>query len=265
MALIVKDGKETRVPGRAIPEVQRREGALGKLDAISLGEFKKLPLLEKQEMLKYAVIQKRRARIDELVKAEFLDVLEGKIAKVHYWHFAQREDRSDVAHTPPIVAREEFPVVFHETQKAVVLFAMPTKYYKGIASTQAKYIILKTPEKDYVAAMPICAGCFGEEHADIVRLFRYVLKISKDIDLPEKKEDIRGGYVEIGNAITVDGRSDKYGEGPHDEVRALLREAAYSKLDTLLKTCREKGFKELEAVLVNISHEEGSGSDAPKN
>lgn len=264
MALIMKDGKEFRVPGRAIPEAQRREGALGKMDAMPLGEFRKLPLLEKQEMLEYAVLQKRGAQIDELVKAEFLDVLEGKASTVHFWGVDGKKDASGMVHYTAITARMEFPVAFYETPKATVLFAMPMPTGDYFPATQAKYIILKTPKKDYVVAIPVCVA---EYHEDAVRLFRYALKTSKNIDLPEKEEDIRGGYVYMmtrrylreEGGMLVKGRSEKYGEGPHAEVRALLGEAVRSKLDTLLKTCREKGrkkgFVDLEAALLQIAKE----------
>ncbi|MFA5929659.1 MAG: hypothetical protein WC861_02150 [Candidatus Micrarchaeia archaeon] len=54
MALKIVDGKETRVPGSAMPEGKRREGMLGKLDRMGLREFQKLPLLERESLLTMA-------------------------------------------------------------------------------------------------------------------------------------------------------------------------------------------------------------------
>ena len=51
MALKLVDGKETRVPGGAIPEGQRRQGALGKLDGMSLSEFRKMPPFDRHSLL----------------------------------------------------------------------------------------------------------------------------------------------------------------------------------------------------------------------
>ncbi|MFA5930381.1 MAG: hypothetical protein WC861_05860 [Candidatus Micrarchaeia archaeon] len=51
MALKLVDGKEMRVPGGAIPEGQRRQGALGKLDGMSLSEFRKMPLANREGLL----------------------------------------------------------------------------------------------------------------------------------------------------------------------------------------------------------------------
>ena len=40
-----------RMPGKAIPEAQQRKGALGRLDAVALSEFRKLPLLEREKLI----------------------------------------------------------------------------------------------------------------------------------------------------------------------------------------------------------------------
>lgn len=58
MAIIMKDGKEVRAPGRAIHEAQRREGALGKLDSISWRKFQKMPIAERRLMISEARVQK---------------------------------------------------------------------------------------------------------------------------------------------------------------------------------------------------------------
>ena len=54
----MKDNKEVRVPGRAIPTSKRREGALGKLDAMRLSRFQRLPLPEQQLLISDARMQK---------------------------------------------------------------------------------------------------------------------------------------------------------------------------------------------------------------
>jgi hypothetical protein len=62
MVLILKDGKELRVPGRAIPEAQLRQGVLGKIDAMPLGEFRNLPLLEREKLVAEARQDKLRGK-----------------------------------------------------------------------------------------------------------------------------------------------------------------------------------------------------------
>ena len=54
MALKLVDGKEIRVPGGAIPEGQRRKGILGKLDGMSLNEFRKMPLIDRLGLIHMA-------------------------------------------------------------------------------------------------------------------------------------------------------------------------------------------------------------------
>ena len=54
MALKLVDGKETRVPGNAIPKSQCRPGFYGKLDRVSFRRFQRLPLCERDAMLSKA-------------------------------------------------------------------------------------------------------------------------------------------------------------------------------------------------------------------
>ena len=133
---------------------------------------------------------------------------------------------------------------------------MQTKKYEGFGINDSKYIILKTSEKDYVAIIP--KDMYGM-HEEIVSLLKKMLKAAKNIDLPGDDQRISGGFVRMLNRFKVEGRSEKYGEGPHGKVRALLQEAILSNIDTLLNVCREKGFKDLEAVLVNIAKGENGG------
>ena len=42
---------EMRMPGKAIPEAERRRGALGKLDAMALSEFRKLSPLKRERLI----------------------------------------------------------------------------------------------------------------------------------------------------------------------------------------------------------------------
>ncbi|MFA5929414.1 MAG: hypothetical protein WC861_00875 [Candidatus Micrarchaeia archaeon] len=42
---------ETRVPGTAIPKAKQRRGVLGRLDAMTLSEFRKLPLLKREKLI----------------------------------------------------------------------------------------------------------------------------------------------------------------------------------------------------------------------
>ena len=65
MVLIMKDGKELRVPGSAIPEVQCRMGAFGKLDGMSFSRFQRLPLIERKLM----ILDARGEQIDSLMKS----------------------------------------------------------------------------------------------------------------------------------------------------------------------------------------------------
>ncbi len=51
MAWAIDGGRYVRRPGRAMPKEERRGGALGRLDSMSLREFQKLPLLERKELL----------------------------------------------------------------------------------------------------------------------------------------------------------------------------------------------------------------------
>ena len=51
MALKLVNGNEIRVPGRAIPVAQCREGILGKLDGMSLNEFRKMPLADRTGLI----------------------------------------------------------------------------------------------------------------------------------------------------------------------------------------------------------------------
>ena len=62
MALILVDGKQVRVPGGAIPEGQRRKGALGLLDRHSFREFQKLSLLSQIPILSDARQEKAEER-----------------------------------------------------------------------------------------------------------------------------------------------------------------------------------------------------------
>ena len=46
-----RDKIETRVPGKAIPKAKQRRGVLGRLDAMALSEFRKLPLLKREKLI----------------------------------------------------------------------------------------------------------------------------------------------------------------------------------------------------------------------
>jgi len=67
MALKIVDGKEKCVPEGAIPEAQRRQGALGTMDGMSLSEFRKMPLYEQLVLVSHA-----RAEAGNIKKAKFL-------------------------------------------------------------------------------------------------------------------------------------------------------------------------------------------------
>ena len=55
MAIVMKDGKEIRAPGRAIPVEKARKGILGIADAMPLGEFRKMPAEHRAIFLKDAL------------------------------------------------------------------------------------------------------------------------------------------------------------------------------------------------------------------
>ena len=54
MAIKLVNGNEVRVPGSAMPDGQRRQGMLGKLDGIGMREFQKLPIYEKKSLISSA-------------------------------------------------------------------------------------------------------------------------------------------------------------------------------------------------------------------
>jgi len=60
MALVVKDGKEIRVPGRPVEQEFRRKGILGIADAMPLSEFKAMDFQDRMSMLRDALIAKRK-------------------------------------------------------------------------------------------------------------------------------------------------------------------------------------------------------------
>ena len=55
MAIAMKDGKEIRVPGRAVPEAHARKGILGIADVMPLSEFRKMPRQDRAMLLKDAL------------------------------------------------------------------------------------------------------------------------------------------------------------------------------------------------------------------
>jgi len=75
MALKIVDGKETRVPGREVPEAQCRQGALGRLDRMDWREFQKIMPYSKKCLMKEARKEKREHR-RETTAAEALAMLE---------------------------------------------------------------------------------------------------------------------------------------------------------------------------------------------
>ena len=58
MAMVMKDGAEIRVPGRAIQESKARKGILGIADMLPLSEFRKMPLEDRAILIKDALLAK---------------------------------------------------------------------------------------------------------------------------------------------------------------------------------------------------------------
>ncbi|MCX6770549.1 MAG: hypothetical protein NTX79_00685 [Candidatus Micrarchaeota archaeon] len=95
MALKLVDGKEVRVPGRAIPDGQRRPGIYDKLDRMSFRKFQRLPLCERAALLdkareikvigtsiSFKQIGLSKGDIKEMIKAARPDLVEKAVDTV---------------------------------------------------------------------------------------------------------------------------------------------------------------------------------------
>ena len=73
MALKMVEGKTTRVPGSAMPDGQRRQGMLGKLDSIGLREFQALPIYEKKNLIASARLEQEGLAVSVGIKDRWHD------------------------------------------------------------------------------------------------------------------------------------------------------------------------------------------------
>ncbi|MEM4634218.1 MAG: hypothetical protein QW275_03625 [Candidatus Anstonellaceae archaeon] len=80
MAVIGKNGEE-RVVGRPVPTEMRRTGILGKVDALPFSEFKKLPLLERLELMAGA-FKEKEVELNRFDKYEKLKLYIGRQEKL---------------------------------------------------------------------------------------------------------------------------------------------------------------------------------------
>jgi hypothetical protein len=74
MAIVMKNGDEIRVPGRAVPESKARKGILGIADMLPLSEFRKMPMADRAMLIKDALKAKgefeRSAKYHEVIIRE---------------------------------------------------------------------------------------------------------------------------------------------------------------------------------------------------
>ncbi|MFA5929417.1 MAG: hypothetical protein WC861_00890 [Candidatus Micrarchaeia archaeon] len=136
MALITKNGEDTRVPGKALPKALRRDGALGKLDGMALNKFKRLPMLKQGGLLEDARNEKY-ARITSLI---------ARVKDESYGNFQNRWDA-----VPLLLA--EVPGKPRRVQKAILAALAPVLLIEG-----GKYRCLKA---FYKVKGDILAGLHG--------------------------------------------------------------------------------------------------------
>ncbi|GEM_PF-2170083 len=287
MALIMKGGKEVRVPGRAIPEGKRRQDALGKLDSMGWREFQKMPLADRLGLIQIAGLSSefpdrvymsdrifdevtgRRKSETVLCVEEIKAFVENRGTKktitypvicglgkevMAQYEKAKAEGKyieivSDVVHR--CLLRVEYPAVISDSASLMTLIVLPQMLpdYTRVSFGGIKYITLKETGKEdgkrFIIAMPTQIMSY---HEDIFRIMGKALGYEKGV-----LKCIGGGFVEITDGgVSIKGESEKYGACQID-VTKPIDDLLVEKLSELIVLCHEKGFADLERVLVAVS------------
>lgn len=228
MAFVVHQEKEIRVPGGAIPEGKRREGVLGKLDAMPFSEFKKMNLYEMRDLL-------NDARLAKTCETMMNALLTGKNVEKVTTYISSRTLKKE--------AKQTFPVVSGRTEKQTVIFVLPEppKECRYIVAYENKDGKADTEGMEYIIALP-------DEH--LIRHHKDMLKYLAAAkgygyaEFDKKFVCIGGGEIEwhftTNGIFDAVGTSGTYGVGPHEKVQKLINGIVDENLTRLIKFYKEQ-------------------------